>query len=267
MTKLLTKRSLQLSDFKDSFTFLITLAVAALLWEGLSRSGIYPPHLFPPPTLVLRALGEMAASGELWTDIRASGLRWILGLILGNFLGISLGVMTGTIPLLKNSAGQLLNLLRTIPFIVLLPLAILWFGLGEMEKILFVAWGAVFPVWLNTQAGVMRVEREYIWAARCLGAKGARLYWEIHMHRCLPFIMSGIRISIATALFGLGAAEMSGAFEGVAYRIFYSREMFQTEKMMAGIVVVTFLGFALDRGFVRIAGRLIPWWREEADER
>jgi NitT/TauT family transport system permease protein len=243
------------------------LAATAALWELVARSGLYSQHLFPPPTAVARALAEMAASGELWSDFKASALRWLLGLLLGNLLGVSLGLATGTSRLMKDSVGQLLNLLRTIPFIVLLPLAIIWFGLGETEKVLIIAWGAAFPAWLNTQAGVMRVEREYVWAARCLGAQGARLYWEIHLHRCLPFVIAGTRLSIATALFGLGAAEMAGAFDGLAYRVFYAREMFQSEKMLAGIVVITFLGLALDRGFVWLAGSLVPWWREANDER
>lgn len=267
MIKLLPRKDPKPFAFKKIISspicaFFASLTAALILWECVSRSGLYPPHLLPPPSVVARALRGMALSGELWLDIKSSGVRWLCGLFIGNLAGISLGVLTGTIPSLKNSVGQILNLLRTLPFIVLIPLSILWFGLGETAKILIVAWGALFPVWLNVEVGVGNVEREYVRAAQCLGAEHFRLYWEVHLHRCLPHLVAGVRVSIATATFALAAAEMAGAFDGLAFRVFYSHEMFQTDKMMAGIVTLAALGFALDRGFVWASGRLLPWWEE-----
>ncbi|MBI5240623.1 MAG: ABC transporter permease [Elusimicrobia bacterium] len=239
-----------------------TLAAALLLWEAVARSGLYPPHLFPPPTAAARALKDMARTGQLGADLAASGRRWLLGLLIGNAAGVLLGAATGAARPLRSSVGTLINALRTIPFLILIPIAMLWLGLGEAEKVAITAWGAAFPVWLNTQTGFLGVERQYVWAAQCLGARGARLYWEVHLRRCIPYIVAGVRVSIATATFALAAAELTGAFEGLGFRIFYSYQMFQVERMMAGIMVVALLGLALDRAFMAAVARLLPWQPE-----
>ncbi|MBI4424701.1 MAG: ABC transporter permease subunit [Elusimicrobia bacterium] len=243
------------------------LALAALLasWEALARLGAYPPHLFPPPTRVAAALERWAASGELWLDLKASGLRWGLGFALGGAAGAVLGAATGAIGSLRVTVGPLLNLFRTTPLIMLIPLAMLWFGLGELEKIFLVAWGTLFPVWLNTQAGILSAEREYLWAAQCLGARGLRLHWEVSLPRCLPFLLAGVRVAVSTATFALAAAEMAGAFEGLTHRVLYSHQMFETDKMMAGIVVIAALGLALDRSFVRLSRWAWPWLEDDHD--
>ncbi len=243
-----------------------TAALFALSWECLGRWQTYPAHLFPPPSEAARALADMWASGELLRDAAASGRRWFSGLLLGNLLGLALGVLTGSIPWARRSVGLLLNFLRTIPFLLLVPFAMLWFGLGELEKIAITAWGAAFPVWLNVQTGIVGVEQEYVWAARCLGASGLRLVWEVHLKRCLAYLVAGTRLSIATGTFALVAAEMSGAFEGLGFRVFYSYQMFQTDRMMAGVLLIAFLGLTFDRVFVESVRRLLPWSRKVADE-
>jgi NitT/TauT family transport system permease protein len=207
----------------------------------------------------------MLRSGELLADARASAWRWLAGFLLGNLLGLSLGLLTGRSRLARDTLGQMMNLLRCIPFIVLIPLAILWFGIDEAEKVFMVAWGVVFPVWLNAQAGIAEVEKEYVWAAQSLGAKGIRMYAEVLIPRALPFIIAGTRMGIATGVFALAAAEMAGAFSGLAYRIYYSHQMFQTEKMMAGIVTVACLGLVLDRVFVWGMRAAFPWWQGSLD--
>jgi ABC-type nitrate/sulfonate/bicarbonate transport system permease component len=157
----------------------------------------------------------------------------------------------------------LLNFLRSTPAVALIPLAIVWFGIGELEKIFVVIWGVTFPVWLNTHTGVLEVEKEYVWAAQSLGATGWRIYREVYMPRALPFIIAGARMGIATAFFALAAAEMAGAFGGVAFRIFHSHQMFRTDKMMVAILTIGLLGIVFDRLFVRIMRWIIPWWAGE----
>ena len=189
-------------------------------------------------------------------------MRLVMGYTLGNMVGILLGLLTGRIHWMRDSVGQVMNFLRATPFIVLIPLAILWFGIGEVEKVFLVTWGVAFPVWLNTQAGLSEVETEYIWAAQSLGVRGWRIYRDVFLPSALPFIVAGARIGIATGIFALAAAEMAGAFEGLAFRVFYSHQMFQTEKMMAGIVTLGCFGFLLDRLAVLGIRFLLPWWRE-----
>ncbi|MBI3550791.1 MAG: ABC transporter permease [Elusimicrobia bacterium] len=251
------------SDLRDWAVGAASVAAALCAWELLGRSGVYPPHLFPPPSAVARELKSLAASGDLLRDTVASARRWSLGLALGAALGTLMGLLTGVLLPARRVVSPLMNLTRAIPFIVLLPLAMLWFGLGEASKIAIVAWGVFCPVWLSTESAALAVEKEYVWAARTLGAEGWRLWREVHWPCCLPGVVTGLRLAVSTATFALAAAEMSGAFDGLAYRIFYSYQMFQTERMMAGVVALGALAFAVDRLFVAASRRVLPW-REEA---
>jgi ABC-type nitrate/sulfonate/bicarbonate transport system permease component len=239
-------------------------AALLLAWELAARFGAYPPHLFPPPSAVLHELLAMARSGELATDLAASGRRWAAGLALGSALGAAAGLLTGAWRPARLTASPLLHMTRAVPFMMLMPLALLWFGLGEASKIMVAAWGAFFPVWLSTETAVLGVEREYVWAARTLGAEGPRLWFEVHWRRCLPGVATGLRLAVSTTMFALAAAEMVGSFDGIAYRAFYSYQMFQSEKMMACIVVVAAAGLAADRLFAAAAARLLPWREEDS---
>jgi ABC-type nitrate/sulfonate/bicarbonate transport system permease component len=205
----------------------------------------------------------MVASGEWVSDLRYSLFRYGVGLALGSLLGILLGVLTGRIQTFRDSLGPLLNFLRSTPSIALVPLAIVWFGIGEQEKIFVVTWGVTFPVWLNTHAGISEVQKEYVWAARSLGAAGWPIYREVYVPWALPFIITGTRMGIATAFFALAAAEMAGAFGGVAFRIFHSHQMFRIDKMMVAILTIGLLGITFDRLFVRLMRWFLPWWAGE----
>lgn len=241
----------------SSFLFLL------LLWEMISQIKLYNLYLFPPPSKIFSAFLQMAKSGEWLSDLFSSLFRYLTGFILGNLLGIILGFLTGRLPIIRYSLGPLLNFLRSTPSVALIPLAIVWFGIGDLEKIFIVAWGVTFPVWLNTYSGVTEVETEYIWAAQSLGANQFQIYYEIYFHRALPFIIAGSRMSVATGFFALAASEMSGAFSGIAFRIFHSHQMFQTDKMMVAILTIGLLGIISDRIFVWTMQWLLPWWNRD----
>lgn len=241
---------------------LLTIFLSLLVWEVVGRAGIFPSRLFPPPSEVLPAIGEMAASGELAEDLIASGSRWFLGFFLGGLIGIVLGILTGRVAWLRVSLGSLLNALSSIPKVVLIPIAIIWFGLTETQKVLLVAWGALFPIWLSTQEGTSRIEQEYLWAAKSIGLKGTALVRHVYLPNSLPFISTGLRIAIANATFALAAAEMAGAFSGLAHRIFYSHQMFQTTRMFAGVLIITLFSWVLNGIFTLILRSSAPWLRE-----
>lgn len=236
--------------------------VALLIWEGVARSGLYPIRLFPPPTEVWPALMEMARTGELWEDLQDSGRRWFLGFFLGAVAGLVFGVFTGRQAWLRSSLGALLNALAAIPKVVLIPVAILWFGIGELQKVLLVAWGALFPIWISTQEGTRLIEREYLWAAKSLDLRGGALVRHVLIPNAFPSIATGIRIAIANATFSLAAAEMAGAFTGIVHRIFYSHQMFQTSRMFAGVFLITVFSGGLNGLFGFVIRKLAPWMRE-----
>ncbi len=228
-------------------------------WEWLYRSNLYPPHLFPGPSAVWPALVEMAKSGELAQDFLASSFRWITGFIIGTVLGVPFGMICGRLKFIRMSIGGLLNGLSSIPKIVMIPIAILWFGLGETQKVSLVAWGAFFPVWLSSMEAALHTPRELVWVARSYNLTPLQSALHIFWPSAIPHIVAGIRIAISTATFSLAAAEMSGAFSGLAYRVFYSHEMFQTDKMMAGIFVITVLSWLVNYAFMKLVKYLAPW--------
>lgn len=242
---------------------LLTILLVFVCWELVGRGGFFPPRLFPPPSEVLPAIVEMARSGELAEDLLASAQRWFAGFFLGGCFGIAFGVLTGRILWLRASLGSLLNALSSIPKVVLIPVAILWFGIGETQKVLLVAWGTIFPIWLSTQEGTSRIEQEYLWAARSLGLRRLGLVRHVLIPNSFPYIATGLRIAIANATFSLAAAEMAGAFSGLAHRVFYSHQMFQTQKMFAGVVLITAFSWVLNGIFSLAVRRIAPWLRQE----
>jgi ABC-type nitrate/sulfonate/bicarbonate transport system permease component len=240
---------------------LLALLAFFALWQIAFSIGLYKTTLLSSPGAVIRAAGEMYASGELVRDIWASLQRVAVGFLTGSCAGVLIGVCTGRVRLIDATLGQLIRLFRSIPSIALVPVAIVWFGLGETSKYVLVFWGVFFPVWINTHLGITQVDRTYIWAAQSLGARRAALIWEVVLPCAVPFIVAGMRTAIAIAFVVLVAAEMAGAFGGIGYRIYASHLVFRVDKMMADIFVLGLLGGMADLLFAAVISA-IPWHQE-----
>ena len=245
------------------FATIITIPLALIFWQILSSSNLINKTLFPSPVYVFLALVEMIKNGELIRDITISLIRIFSGFLIGSFLGIILGIMTGRILIVNKTIGQIIEIIRPIPAIAFLPLVILWFGVGEFSKILLIAFGSFFPVWINTHDGVGYVEKSYIWTAKSLGAKNFDILKEVVIPSATPFIISGLRIGIGSAFTLLVVAEMAGAFAGVGFRIDVSHLVFRTDKMLAGIVVLGILGAFFHKMFMILARKVAPWYERE----
>lgn len=240
---------------------LASFVVFFAIWEAGVFVGLIDGKLISPPSDIAVALVKMVKSFEIIVDIGASFKRYVIGFILGNLAGVVLGVVTGRVATAHKVVSPILNYLRSTPSVALVPAAIVWFGIGDSAKIFIVIWACTFPVWLNTYSGSREVEKEYIWAAQTLGARGWRMYWEVYLPRALPYIIAGSRVSVSTGWFGLAAAEMAGTYKGLAYRIFHSHEFFQVPEMFVGILMIGAVALTCDTAFVALMRRLIPWWR------
>jgi ABC-type nitrate/sulfonate/bicarbonate transport system permease component len=239
---------------------IISVIVFLLIWETLSSLNIINSTLFPSPSRIFNALMALALSGELWRDLFASLLRAFSGFLIGSLLGIFLGLICGRTRVFDYILSPFFQIFRPIPILALLPLAIIWFGLGEVSKIFLVSWGAFFPVWINTYLGVSRVEKTYLWAAQNLGADRSQLWRYVILPACAPPIVSGLRTAISLSFVVLVAAEMSGAYHGIGYRIGAYHLVFEIDKMMADISVLGLIGFLTDRGFALMIDRWLPWY-------
>ena len=246
------------SGLKGLASLFVSVTIFLVIWEAIFRLGFYRSPFVPPPSTIAKAFVEMAYTGDLLSDIAVSLQRALTGFAAGSLLGIAMGVLTGRIAVVDRSLGGLIRAFRSIPSIALVPLAIVWFGLGETAKIVLVAWGVFFPVWINSHIGAARVPVPVIWAARSLGASRVRLLSEVILPSALPFVVAGMRTGMTIAFVVLVAAEMAGAFGGVGYRIYTSHLVFRVDRMMVGIIVLGMLGAVADLVFATIIASL-PW--------
>lgn len=202
----------------------------------------------------------MILSGEIAHNVIVSLGRAGAGFMIATVLGIAAGVMTARLRVLQHLTEPLLHGFRAIPVIALVPVSVLWFGIGETAKIVLVATGAFFPIWIATFIGVRDVHIVYLRSAACLGAgRIATMFWVI-LPAALPFILAGLRQAMAISLIVLVAAELSGATAGVAYMMSMGHQLFRVDVMFIGLLLLGTLGFLFDRLFVLLTHRLFPWY-------
>ena len=256
---------------------LVPVAVLAL-WEGLSRAGFINPLILPSPTKVaLRWWGYLTplkaydpadgtwlkwlVSGELLQDAAASLYRVFAGFFIGGGLGLGLGLLMGV----SNTAYRLLNplvqILRPIPPIAYIPLAILWFGLGNPPAFFLISLGAFFPILLNTIAGVRNVDDIYVRAARNLGAGGPVMFRRVILPAAAPHILTGVRVGYGVAFIVVIVAEMIAVNSGLGYRILEAREFFWPDKILAGMITIGVIGLGIDTALNRLSNHLLRWHR------
>jgi ABC-type nitrate/sulfonate/bicarbonate transport system permease component len=253
----------RLRDIIISFS---AIPLILILWEFAAHFQFINTKLFPSFSSVCKALLDMAYSGELFTDVKASTARAVIGYFLGCFVGISIGIATGRIRVVEQLFGQVINMLRSFPPVALVPFAILWMGLAETSKYFLVFWGVVFPVWVNTHAGMTQIEQNYIRAAQLFGAKDIGLISNVLLPAALPHILAGMRVGIGLCFICVFVAEMSGAYEGVGFRISTSYMVFRVDKMLASLIVLGSMGALADRLFKLSVDIIFPWTRLSSNE-
>lgn len=249
---------------KMSTAALSILGVVSFLgiWEILPRLGLVGNTvMFPPPSIVLRTMWPMVLSGEIPYNIIVSLGRAVSGYVLATVLAITIGVLTARNRTIRDLVEPLLHGFRSIPAIAVVPISVLWFGIGEGTKILLVTLGAFFPIWINTFIGVRDVHQVYLRSAACLGASRMQALMLVILPASLPLIIAGMRQGLAVSLIVLVAAELAGARAGVAYMMSLGHQLFRTDIMFAGLAILAFLGFAGDRLFVALCQRIFPWYR------
>jgi NitT/TauT family transport system permease protein/taurine transport system permease protein len=225
-------------------------ALAFALWSLLSLA--FNPRLFPPPTIVLQAGWEMLLSGELWTDVWQTAFRVLVGFVAGCITGVTIGALLGHITTLRMLLQPIVGFVRNLSPVAIIPLAIIWFGIGETSKYFVVFWGTVFFVMFATMHAVQNVPRIRIRAAQCFGASNARVLMDIVIPSSIPYIWSGMRVALASSIMSVVAAELLAAQSGLGYLIMQSRVMIQTERMFVGLIALASLGLFLDACFVQL---------------
>ncbi|HTO12192.1 MAG TPA: ABC transporter permease [Candidatus Binatia bacterium] len=235
------------------------LLALVLAWEVLTRTGWVPPLFLPSPLGVLASGAEMLASGELAVHIATSLRRIVLGFGLGALGGVSVGLAVGVFSLAEAIGNPLIAATFPIPKIALLPLLILWLGIGEASKVAVIMLGVFFPMAINTYTGVRHADPLLIRAAVSFGAGRWSVIRKVMLPSALPMIFAGLKLGAGTSLLLLVAAEMIAANSGIGFLILNAQNLMETTRLMVGIVVLSLLGLASHWLLVRAERAALPW--------
>ena len=228
-----------------------------------AAAGLGNPVLLPSPWEVAGVLGEVVASGGFYRDLGASLRRVLAGYALASAAAVPLAlVMAAWVPLLR-ALLPVVSLLRPIPPIAWIPLAILWFGLGDAPSFFITAIAAFFPIFLNAFAGGRAVSRRHLDAARSLGASRSALLLEIRLPSALPMICTGLRIGLGQSWMAVVTAELIAAQSGLGYMIQANRLTLQTAHVLVGMTTIGVLGALMTSAFALAENRLLVPWQEK----
>ncbi len=235
--------------------------VALLIWEFVARMKLVDPLFLPAPSTILIYLVSMIRTGEIFVHVGYSMGRMLVGFLLACVAGVLLGITMAWFPIIDHILEPLIDLMRPVSPLAILPLAILWLGIGNTSKIFIIFYGALFPILLNTYAGIKGVDKSIVDAARTLGANKLELLFKVALPSALPIILTGIRISSTIAMVVVVASEMVAATAGLGYLILTAEQLYRTEEMFVGILCISTLGFGLDRLIKYVRGK-ITWYAE-----
>lgn len=234
-----------------------------LAWDFITRIGIVRSILLPPPSEIAAALWNALVNGyagtSIFLHIGASLYRVLLAYVGAAVFGIVLGLLRGRYRLADAAMLVPAEVVRPIPPLAFIPLFILWFGIGEVSKILIICYYVMLIVMLNTQAGVRSCPADKIRAAQSLGANPWQIFKYVIFPAALPQIMTGLRVGMAAALSILVAAELLGGDRGLGFVIMDASTFFRTKEVFVGIILIGILGLISDRALNYLSAKFVHW--------
>lgn len=230
-----------------------------LLWQAGAEAGLFSTRLLAPPSAILAAAWQLILSGELLHHLLVSLRRVAIGLAIALGAGVSLGLVAGLSRLGEDALDATLQMLRALPFLALVPLLILWLGIGEATKIALVALGATFPIYLTLFGGIRGVDPKLLEAGRVFGLGRAALIRHVVLPAALPQALVGLRYALGTAWLSLVVGEQINATAGIGYLVMDAREFLRTDIILVGLLVYALLGLGADQLVRAIERRALAW--------
>lgn len=230
------------------------------LWQVAAALDLIDTTLLPPPSEVASAFWDLLTSGRLTEALGISLTRIAIGLVIGVPIGLALGVAAGLFKLGEELIDATMQALRTVPFVALIPLFILWLGIGDLSKVALIAFGVTFPVYMNTYAGIRGVDAKLVEAAEVFGLGRTQLVRQVVVPGALPSILVGLRYALGLSVIALVVSETVNANSGIGALVSDARQFLQTDIVLVGIVVYSVLGLIGD-GLIRILERRLLSWR------
>ena len=241
---------------------LVSVAGGLALWELISRYLVANSLFLAAPSQIAVAIYNLARSGQLWHHIGISSMEFVLGYIIACVIGIVLGLAMAASVTAKQALQPWVSGLYATPTIALAPLFILWFGIGIWSKVLVVITLVMFPVAINTEAGLRTTSERLIEMLRSFGATRRQIFVKVSLPSAVPFILAGLKLGIGRGLIGVVVAELFGSRAGLGNLISQSADAFNMPDLFAGVVVLAFAGIVMTAGFGWLEKRLVPWTRD-----
>jgi len=250
------------SSFKRYEPLLIgttSVIVVLAIWQLVANARVVPVLFLPGPWDIAQAFVKLFQEGEIWLDMATSGEELAIGYVMAVVVGLVLGLLMGWYTRFQYALDPFVNFFYSTPRIVLLPLFIIWFGIDMPSKIAVIFLGALFPIIINTMAGVRNTEAALLPLARSFGASDALIFRRVVLPGSVPFILTGLRLGVGHALVGVVVGELVAARHGVGQLIAIAGETFQTPKLFAGVLIIAGTGMFLTAVLQRVENRFQSW--------
>jgi len=239
--------------------FLFFFAWFLATWFNNNVMRMYNPILIPTPLQVLQAGIESWKSGDLIVDIAASMYRVVVGFAVAAIAGVGLGVLLSRSRLSESLLEPVIEMFRPVPSLAFLPLLVLWFGIGETSKVVFIAYATFFPVFTATRLGMRQIDGVLIRAAQSMGASRSDIFRHVELPAASPSILSGLRMGFGMAFFVIVAAEYIAAESGLGFMINNSRTYFDVPRMLLGAIIIGIIGFLINIVLGKLERRVLRW--------
>lgn len=230
-----------------------------VIWQLTSKLGVLGENILPSPYDIVLAAIELTVSGDIFRHIFTSATRAVTGFIIGGLLGLILGIVNGTIPFFQKHLDTTVQMIRNIPNLALVPLVIIWFGVGETAKVFLVLAGVFFPIYINTYHGIRNVNQNLIEMGKIYGLSKAKLFTKVILPGALPSILVGIRYSLGVMWLTLIVAETLAASSGIGYMSSNAREFMQLDIVVLAILLYALLGKVADCLAKSLERSLLRW--------
>jgi NitT/TauT family transport system permease protein len=231
-----------------------------LAWESVGNwFALINPMFMSAPSLILKAAWQMFSTGEIYNDLYVSGIEFLWGYLLSIVVAIPFGIAIGWYKKFAYICDPFVNAMNATPRVALLPLVIIWLGIGILSKVGIIFLGAVFPLLINTRDGVKTTPANLLTAARSFGASEWQIFKAVVLPSTIPFILTGLRLAVGRALIGVMVGELYAATAGIGFMITVAGATFQTDKVFVGVAIFAISGMALTDVIDRFERRFDKW--------
>jgi NitT/TauT family transport system permease protein len=239
---------------------MLSVGLFLLAWELVGNTfQLINPMFMSAPSLIWHAAVQLFGSGEIWNDLRVSGIEFGWGYLLSVIVGVPFGIAIGWYKKFAYICDPFVNAMNATPRVALLPLVIIWLGIGILSKVGIIFLGAVFPLIINTRDGVKTTPANLLTAARSFGASEWQIFKSVVIPSTVPFILTGLRLAIGRALIGVMVGELYAATAGIGFMITVAGATFQTDKVFVGVLIFAITGMVATEMVDRAEKRFDKW--------